>query len=152
MFLFLIFAVIGMVLLYWGIKYKGTGYSAKENTIGVRAIVIAWWLVLFIILGCVRLYNGIEIKKLYVFATIDQPNIQRVIDRTIDFLNETNSTEWGLEKIALYQTASDRNAELVTRIFDYNQQLVGYRIYHDNLWTSWFIPYLKDLQFIKLEE
>jgi len=87
-------------------------------------------------MGGVRFGNGIALEKLRIFATVDKPNIELVIKKTTDYLNEIDKTEWGIEKVALYQKASDRIGELVEHAFQYNQLLTGYLVYKRNLWTS----------------
>ena len=151
MLIILIIIVIGVIITQLTIKFKPKGLMAKEDRVLSCLLVIAWWTILLAATGGIRFYNRIELEKLRVFSTIDKPNIELAIEKTTNYLNEKDKTEWGIEKVALYQKTSDRIGELVEQTAQYNKLLVGYLIYKQNPFTSWFVPNVEGLQLIKFE-
>ena len=151
MLIVLIFIITGVIITQLAIKFKPKGFMAKEDRVLTCVLVILWWVGLIAATGGIRFNNGIELEKLRVFATIDKPNIELAIEKTTNYLNETNKTEWGIEKVALYQKTSDRIGELVQQTAQYNKLLVGYLIYKQNPFTSWFVPSIEGLKLIKFE-
>jgi len=120
----------------------------REDWAYTSLVILIPFLVVWLL---VWTFNSVDVKRLRVFRDINKPNIERIIEETTGYLGRLNTTEWGLEKMQLYQAASERLVLLTEKANEYNKELAGYRYYKASPLFSWFVPRLDDLEYIEIK-
>jgi len=150
MIIILVFIGIGVYLLVGYLRDRSRDcYKDATNWL---AGSIFWWGIGSGILLIVLAIINTNVSRMRAFQSTNKKNLKILVEETRRLSNIPTNTTLGLEKFKLCEEVARRLAELTQQVNKYNGDLSVYKMYKSSPLTSWLIPSLDGLDYIRLKK